>query len=203
MPPGYAYGPAPVPRTYVIPQTVYHPVTRAYTVPVQGYRVEQRTHLVPFTTYRPVTTQVQVPVTSYRTYRRTEAVPTTVYRQVHRDCHCGDSAWAPGSPAAFPRSRRGSAPSPAARTGPCQRRPCVPARNCRRKRGWCGGRSGGPAPSRARRGSSALDDATRPCARAAARTASSIRLQPAQARRRDRAFYAPSSGAVTASTTAA
>ncbi len=89
MPPGYAYGPAPVPRTYVIPQTIYHPVTRAYTVPVHGYRVEQRTHLVPVTTYRPVTTQVQVPVTSYRTFQRTEEVPTTVYRQVHRDCHCG------------------------------------------------------------------------------------------------------------------
>jgi len=75
-------------HTYVVPTTVYQPVTRTYTVPVRSYRTVEQTHYVPVTQYRPVTSEVQVPAVTYQTYQRTEQVPTTVYRRVQKTCSC-------------------------------------------------------------------------------------------------------------------
>jgi hypothetical protein len=68
--------------------TLYHSVTRDYTVPVHSYRTVQHTHYERVVSYRPVTTETQVPVTTYETVQRTEQVPT-VYRVVHHHgCGC-------------------------------------------------------------------------------------------------------------------
>lgn len=64
------------------PTTVYRPVTRDYTVPVQSWANVETIRTVPVTSYQTVRELHQVPVVSYQTVETLRQVPVQGYAHV-------------------------------------------------------------------------------------------------------------------------